>query len=115
MVKHAEKMPESVREHMRGGPGSVLVKDLLGKEDMAAHCRLFSVLTIEQGSGIGEHDHRDETEYYWILSGEGIVTEADGEKQVQAGDLVITGGGASHAIRNETPEPLKLLAIIILD
>lgn len=57
----------------------------------------------------------DETEYYWITSGEGIVTEADGEKKVTKGDMVITGGGASHAIRNEQEEDLKFLAVIILD
>lgn len=115
MIKRFEDMQEYTKEHMRGGAGSVQFKDLLGKDDMAAHCRLFSMLTIEQGSEIGEHDHCAETEYYWILSGEGIVTEADGEKIVQKGDLVITGGGASHAIRNEKAEPLVFIALIILD
>jgi mannose-6-phosphate isomerase-like protein (cupin superfamily) len=43
------------------------------------------------------------------------VTEADGEKIVKKGDLVITGNGASHAIRNEKSEPLVFLALIILD
>jgi mannose-6-phosphate isomerase-like protein (cupin superfamily) len=72
-------------------------------------------ITIEKGSSIGEHDHVNETEYYWIVSGEGVVTEADGDKVVGPGDLVITGGGASHAIRNEKDEPLVFMAIIILD
>jgi len=115
MIKRFDDMPDSIREHMRGGAGSVQVKDLLGKDDMVAHCRLFSMLTIEQGCAIGEHDHCNETEYYWILSGEGIVTEADGDKIVRKGDLVITGGGASHAIRNEKPEPLVFMALIVLD
>lgn len=115
MIKHFEDMQDSVRVNMRGGAGNVQIKDLLDDKDMAAHCRLFSMLTIEQGCGIGEHDHCNETEYYWILSGEGIVTEADGDKVVRRGDLVVTGGGASHAIRNEKPEPLVFMALIVLD
>jgi len=72
-------------------------------------------LTIEKGCSIGTHDHVNETEYYWITEGKGIVTEADGEKVVHKGDLVITGGGASHAIRNDEDETLKLMALIILE
>ncbi|MCH3917242.1 MAG: cupin domain-containing protein [Spirochaetia bacterium] len=107
-------MSLSQKQNMRGGKGTILLKDLMEKGTVA-HCRLFSQITIRQGCSIGQHDHVDETEYYWILKGEGIVTEADGEKQVAAGDMVVTGGGASHAIRNDKEEDLVLMALIILD
>jgi len=84
-------------------------------EGTVSHSRLFAELVIEKGCSIGKHDHVNETEYYWITEGKGIVTEADGEKVVQKGDLVITGGGASHAIRNDEDETLKLMALIILE
>jgi quercetin dioxygenase-like cupin family protein len=76
---------------------------------------MFGKLTLVPGASIGKHQHIGETEYYWILQGEGIVTEADGEKHVKAGDLVITGGGATHAIRNEGTQDLVFMALIILD
>ncbi len=114
MIIRKDEMKSSIRPRMRGGNGEVILTALMDAEQMA-HTRLFSTLTLEQGCSIGEHDHVDETEYYWILSGEGIVTEADGEHVVQAGDLVVTGGGESHAIRNDREETLTLLALIILD
>ena len=114
MIIRTEEMKRTVRPHMRGGAGEVVVTNLMDAQQMA-HTRLFSTLTLETGCSIGEHDHVNETEYYWILSGSGIVTEADGEKEVGAGDLVVTGGGASHAIRNSGNETLVLLALIILD
>ena len=114
MIKKATEMMSIVKENMRGGTGQVSLK-ALADEGTVAHCRLFSELVIEKGCSIGTHDHVNETEYYWITSGRGIVTEADGDKVVEKGDLVITGGGASHAIRNEEDEPLIFMALIILD
>ncbi len=113
MIKRSSEMLYRERQ-MRGGDGLCKTVDFLTKEEMR-HCRLFGTITLEQGCSIGEHSHEGETEYYWIISGEGIVTERDGEKVVQAGDLVITGDGESHAIRNEKEEALVFLALIILD
>ncbi|MDT4761337.1 cupin domain-containing protein [Sphaerochaeta sp. PS] len=114
MIRKFNEMPITTKEHLRGGTGSTQFR-ALAEEGSVQHCRLFSEITLEKGCSIGVHDHVNETEYYWITEGKGIVTEADGEKLVTKGDLVVTGGGASHAIRNEEKEPLKLMALIILD
>lgn len=107
-------MKTEVRPKMRGGSGEARFTYLMNAGEVP-HARLFSTITLDPGSSIGEHTHTGEVEYYWILQGEGIVTESDGEKIVKEGDLVITGGGASHAIRNEGSEPLRFLALIILE
>lgn len=114
MIRKEVEMKSVIKEQMRGGSGQVVVKSLM-EEGMIKHCRLLAELTIEKGCSIGTHDHVNETEYYWITQGKGIVTEANGEKVVEKGDIVITGGGASHAIRNDEDETLRLLALIILD
>ena len=115
MIKKASQMAETSIEHMRGGDGTVLRKDILGQDDMAKHSRLFSLFTLRKGCSIGEHEHRKETEYYYILSGRGVVTEQSGEKEVLPGDVVITGDGESHAIANAGDEDLVFAAVIILD
>jgi len=114
MIKKYGEMQTTVKEKMRGGTGSVSLT-ALAEEGSVKHCRLFSEIVLKKGCSIGVHDHVNETEYYWITEGEGIVTEADGEKIVTKGDLVVTGGGASHAIRNEQEQELKFVALIILD
>ena len=114
MIRKYSEMQTTVKEKMRGGTGSVSLT-ALAEEGSIKHCRLFSEIVLKKGSSIGTHDHVNETEYYGITEGEGIVTESDGEKRVTKGDLVVTGGGASHAIRNEQDTPLKFAAIIILD
>jgi mannose-6-phosphate isomerase-like protein (cupin superfamily) len=114
MIKKKEEMETKTNVHMRDGSGSVLATALMDSGTVA-HCRLFSEMRLEKGCSIGTHEHVAETEYYWITGGQGIVTEADGEKTVSAGDLVITGNGESHAIRNDGDAPLTFLALIILD
>lgn len=114
MIIKQDKMTLTEREHMRDGKGKVLFQNLM-EQGTIKHCRLFSKLTLNPGCSIGQHEHNNETEYYWILSGKGIVSESDGEKKVEKGDMVVTGNGASHAIRNTGDEPLVFLALIILD
>lgn len=114
MIKTAEAMRLEEREKMRDGEGLVRVLHLVEKEELSGG-RLFSTVTLEKGCSIGPHTHSGETEYYYIIEGEGSVTEEDGEKPVHPGDLVITGNGASHAIRNSGTGSLRFIALILID
>ncbi len=114
MIRTGSEMKEEVRTQMRGGTGEITIRHLACDEE-TAHCRLFAHITIPPGSSIGPHSHSGETEYYYILSGSGLVSEDTGEKHVSAGDLVITGGGASHSIANTASDPLQFMAVILLD
>lgn len=115
MIKKIGQMEDKIISNMRGGDGDAKAKLLLNSLDMGKHLRIFNTFTLEPGCSIGEHTHIGETEYYYILSGEGIVAEKDGEKLVGPGDLVITGDKESHAIKNNGSEDLVFVAIVILD
>ncbi|MDR0313698.1 MAG: cupin domain-containing protein, partial [Treponema sp.] len=57
--------------------------------------------------------HNNETEYFFIISGSGTVNDNGLEVQINAGDSIITGNGASHSIKNTGDAPLILHAVII--
>ncbi len=114
MIKRPAEMKTDVRDQMRGGSGTTEILNIIPNDELN-HARLFSKITLPVGSSIGEHTHLKETEYYYILDGTGIVEEADGEKPVCRGDVVITGDGESHGIRNSGDIPLVFMAVIILD
>jgi len=114
MVIKEKDMKKSERIAMRGGDKSVIFQEVVDPKYLL-HSRLFSTLTLVPGSSIGPHVHSGEIEYYYILEGEGIVSEKDGDKTVRAGDVVITGWNNSHAIRNSGTENLKFLAVILLE
>jgi mannose-6-phosphate isomerase-like protein (cupin superfamily) len=99
---------------MRGGSGEVVITHMVPSNSMI-NARLMAELTLEPGSGIGIHRHDKETEYYIITDGSGIVVEDDGEKTVSKGDIVVTGNGNSHSIKNTGNTTLKFIAVIVTE
>ena len=115
MVIKSCGMETQVRENMRGGSGSVELLHVVSKERLPQKGRLFSIITLEKGCGIGAHEHAEETEIYYVLEGEGILDDNGTEKVLGKGDCNICGGGDYHGIRNEKDTPLKFVAAIIID
>jgi mannose-6-phosphate isomerase-like protein (cupin superfamily) len=112
MIIKSHDMQKEVRKNMRNGQGEVTLIHLVDKDSLK-NARLLSKIIIPPGAGIGDHEHANETEYYIITNGAGIVVDDGAEKKIEAGDVVVTGGGASHSIRNSGNEPLELYAVII--
>jgi mannose-6-phosphate isomerase-like protein (cupin superfamily) len=112
MIKRAHDMKTEVRERMRGGAGAVTVRHCIDKEEFAAAVRLCAKLTLPPGAGIGPHRHEGEDEVYIITRGSGMLESGGSESRVSAGDAVLTGRGESHAIRNDGPDELELIAVI---
>ncbi len=111
MVTRRNSMRSQVRAEMRGGTGSVKITNLV---DELPHGRLLAEITIPPGGSIGEHTHDEETEYYIITSGTGVVVDDGVEVDVSPGDVVTTGGGATHSIRASGQSPLVFIALIII-
>ena len=112
MVVQRENMTIETKEHMREGEGTTQLRYLLdaGNEKNA---RMFAEVTLEPGCSIGYHQHVSETEYYFILSGNGTVNDDGKEVQVKQGDAIITGNGAYHGIKNTGSAPLVFHAVIV--
>lgn len=114
MINRRKNMRVQVRSDMKGGQGEVTVLHLVDCDNMP-NVRFIGEMTLPENTSIGNHTHDTETEYYIIREGIGIVTEKDGEHKVGKGEVVVTGGGATHAIRNAGHTPLKILAFIVTE
>ena len=75
MICKKENAKTEKREAMRGGNGTVMLEHPF--DELPSGCRLVSVLTFEKGAGIGEHEHRQEAELFYVLSGAAIYTETE--------------------------------------
>lgn len=115
MVIKNTDMQSEARDNMRGGGGSVGLLHLVPSEHLPAKARLISLITLETGCGIGRHEHTGESEVFYVLSGEGVLDDNGTARTVRAGDCCICKSGECHAISNERSEPLKLMAIILLE
>lgn len=113
MIKKKSQQTTEVRKNMRGGPGEVTIRHYLNKEEFNAPCRLCSELILPPGSGIGLHEHTHEDEIYIIQQGRGLLLDNGRESEVEAGDCILTGKGATHSIKNIGHQNLLITAVII--
>ncbi len=112
MIIKQEEMAREIRPKMRGGEGEIELIHIVSP-DKLKNARLLSYINIPVNASIGRHEHVNETEYYIILEGNGKVLDDGVEKNISAGDVVVTGGGASHSIYNTGVVTLKMIAVII--
>ncbi|OHD27465.1 MAG: cupin [Spirochaetes bacterium GWC1_27_15] len=112
MIINPNQMEKEIKVKMRGGDGDVHLLHFVSPKDLK-NARLLAKITIPCGASIGEHEHINETEYYIILKGKAIVVDDGVEKEVKEGDVVVTGNGGKHSIRNTGSIDLEMIAAII--
>jgi len=112
MIIHRNEMKVEERERLWNGEGITRLLHLVDGSTQK-NARLFAEITLNPGCSIGDHKHDSETEYYFILSGTGIVNDDGKEVHVKQGDSIITGNGASHSIKNSGSVPLVFHAVIV--
>ncbi|MBR3570534.1 MAG: cupin domain-containing protein [Oscillibacter sp.] len=102
-------------ECLRDGKGTVNIKDLANKEGLYGHGRLFAHITVEPGRSIGFHAHEHETEFFYIIKGEGLFNDNGKPVTVKAGDVCATGYGESHSMENVSDAPMEMIALIVME
>lgn len=102
-------------ENMCGGEGYVIIKHVLGEKELNGKCGLYAEVTIEPGCSLGYHEHHQESETYYILSGQGDYDDNGTIRPVKAGDVTYTPDNHGHALVNTGEEDLVFMALIILD
>jgi mannose-6-phosphate isomerase-like protein (cupin superfamily) len=112
MVIQRNAMKTEIKEKMRGGEGNTALVHLVDCEN-EKNIRMLAEMTLQPGCSIGNHSHETETEYYIILSGNGTVNDNGADVAVKAGDVMITGNGASHSISNTGAAPLVFYAAVV--
>jgi mannose-6-phosphate isomerase-like protein (cupin superfamily) len=65
---------------------------------------------LKPGAHTAVHEHPYE-EFYYILSGKGIMTVGDEEQLVDALDVIYIPGWAKHGIVNNTEEDITYLCV----
>lgn len=112
MTKIGERETGKI-ENAYGAPGFILREELINGEELGAHCRMFRVVTIPAGNGLGYHEHHGETETYYILSGKGVYNDNGTDIPVEAGDVTFCKDGCGHGMMNNGEEALVFIALVL--
>jgi mannose-6-phosphate isomerase-like protein (cupin superfamily) len=114
MLYHRNELRTEQREKPRGGSGIVSYLHLAeDKGKTHGNIEMLAEMTLPPGASVGSHAHTENMEIYVILDGKGTVDDNGTEKPVSKGDVVITGNGDTHGIRNSGDVPLVLYAVIV--
>lgn len=114
MIRKASDCSVKINEHMKGGGGSVkLTSFISGPAELQDKGRLFSMITLEPGCGIGYHVHENESELFYIVRGSAVYSDNGTESVVNVGDVMICEPGTGHSIRCNGDETCDLVAVIV--
>ncbi|MCI5902537.1 MAG: cupin domain-containing protein [Blautia sp.] len=102
-------------ENMCGGAGHVIIKEILEQEQLGKSSRLYAEVTLEPGCEIGYHEHHNESETYYIMSGLGMYNDNGKIRQVKPGDITFTPDGKGHGLKNTCTSNMILMALILTD
>jgi mannose-6-phosphate isomerase-like protein (cupin superfamily) len=114
MIKRSADMVNEVRARMRDGTGETEILHVFRQEEMKGKARLIAKVRLKKDCSIGFHVHENEEEVFYILKGQGVVSDGKQETAVGEGDATLTGNGDGHSIRNSGETPLEFIAVILL-
>jgi len=115
MIVKKDDRVKTVRANLKGGQGDVNIFDLTTEQTIPSHLRLCSEFVLQPNESIGTHSHMNETEIYYIISGEASILDDGQFKKLYPGDSAITDGENSHSIINDGNDELRFIGIIVLD
>lgn len=104
-----------------GGTGTINVFQLLGDipgsglpgfpEDFDSPTNFLHIVTLPPGSSIGLHPHKNNEEFYYVISGTGSMI-VDGEKfTMPKGSVCLIKKGSWHAYLNEGDVDLVTMVV----
>ena len=99
-------------ENRAGGKGSIHIERLLSKEECGDHIKMYARVVVDVNSSIGYHQHVDDGEAYYILSGKALYTQDNVSQELKPYDIVYCPKLSSHSIENIADEPLVFMALI---
>ena len=113
MITRVHEIVPEVAEDVRAGNGIVQAHKLI---DLFPGSSIKSVglVRLEPGASIGAHSHHGEEDFYYCISGRGIVVDNGVEHEFTPGTLQITRDGETQAIRNTGETELVFLGALVV-
>jgi len=112
MIRKTAELQPQIKESLRGGAGSASLKMILSAGEYPG-CGMVANITLAPGCSIGAHNHTEDAELYYILSGTATANDNGNLVELSAGDAMWTANGESHSIENRSEEDVVLLAVVV--
>lgn len=113
-IKKAVDVRAAPLPECHGGRGEVQWKEVVDfSSEKERRLGFLHDDVLDPGVSIGVHPHDADEEYYYVLSGRGMMWLDGVEHEVGPGDLTAVFPGGSHGLRNHIDEPLRIIVFSI--
>ncbi|MDR0433925.1 MAG: cupin domain-containing protein [Gracilibacteraceae bacterium] len=106
---------KDVKEKLRGGEGSVVFEKFFPDDKLPKSYKVFAEMVLQPGCSVGRHEHRGESEIYYVLAGAGEIDVNGKTLQVKPGDVAVCPNGSYHSAKNTGGGELRILAMIVYE
>lgn len=112
LLKKRTDMQRQPLEKCHGGIGALDWVVVLDHNDLKGRGLNFIHDDIlPPGVSIGPHTHTKDEEFYYIVSGKGIMTLDQERFEVTTGDITAVYPGGMHGLENTSNEDLRIIVI----
>ncbi len=112
--KRRTDMQHARLENCHGGVGSVDWIEVVSPSEWPNRgLKFIHDDRLAPGASIGLHRHDTDEEYYYFLSGQGIMTLDDQEVEVGPGDVTAVLPGWQHALKNTGDKELRFVVLCV--
>ena len=115
MIRKASEFKQQIVPNMCGGDGNVYLGNAFKNSEIKSKVCAFCTVTLEKGGSVGMHQHTEDDEIYYILSGKGEYSDNGAITTVGPGDVTFCPPGEGHGILSIGDEPLELIALILYE
>jgi mannose-6-phosphate isomerase-like protein (cupin superfamily) len=112
LIRRRSEMPRSPLPNCHDGQGALdwtVVLD--GQQTRGRQLHFIHDDILPPGASIGVHRHDTDEEYYFILSGTGVMTLDGIAYDVGPGDITAIFPGGEHGLKNYSEEDLRVIVI----
>ncbi len=115
MVRRNNERSSEVMQMFGGAGTAKRTRILENNEELNGAGRLFSHIVLENGSEVGWHVHKGDTETYYVLCGRALYNDNGTLVEIGPGDVTQVYSGEGHYVRAISDEPLEMIALILFD
>jgi uncharacterized RmlC-like cupin family protein len=113
-LKRKAEMPSKRLDRCHDGNGAIdWIGVLDGESPGGDRLRFIHDDILPPGTSIGIHRHTSDQEYYYIVSGRGVMTLDGREFEVAAGDITAVLPGGSHGLENRSDGDIRVIVISV--
>jgi uncharacterized cupin superfamily protein len=114
LIRRCEQMQRAPLPNCHDGHGALDWTTVIGGDELhGRHLKFIHDDIIPPGVTIGIHRHQDDEEYYYILSGQGVMT-LDGQRYpVKPGDITAVFSQGEHGLENTSSEEMRIIVICV--